>query len=155
MIINFHFECKVEHDEKAYWLKLKAVESGGFDYEAHLRMRALSLYCPLSTHIRNRFVMTLQELDAIKDRQGLALESTRTLAAEFVDMRLAIGFAFARLFVLHRSNQNSPKALESRCRAQEALKTALTFLHRARLPDWKLKEVTERIMALEKLLYLA
>ena len=100
--------------------------------------------------------MTIQELDAIKDRQGLALESTRTLAAEFVDMRLAIGFAFARLFVLQRSNHNSEEALESRRRAQEALKkTALTLMHRARLPEWKLKEVTEQIMALEKLLYLA
>jgi hypothetical protein len=99
--------------------------------------------------------MTIQELDAIKDRQGPALESTRTLAAEFVEMRLAIGFAFARLFVLQRSNHNSEKALESRRRAQEALKTALTLMHRARLPDWKFKEVTEQIMALEKLLYLA
>jgi len=28
VIIDFHFECKVEHDYKASWLRLKAVESG-------------------------------------------------------------------------------------------------------------------------------
>ena len=98
--------------------------------------------------------MTTQELDTI-ERHDLVLESTRTVATEFVEMRLAIGFAFARLFVLHRSNHNLEKALASRGRAQEALEIALKFMHRARFTDSKLKEVTDQMMALEKQLYLS
>ena len=83
------------------------------------------------------------------------VESTPTVAAEFVERRLVIGFAFARLFVLHRANHNSEKALESRGLAQEGLNIALEFMNRARFTDSKLKEVTDQMMALEKLLYLS
>jgi hypothetical protein len=99
--------------------------------------------------------MTTQELEPIKERHNLVLERTGTVPAAFVETRLAIGFAFAHLFALHRANHNSEKALESRRRAQEALKIALKFMKRARVTDSKLKEVTEQVIALEKLLYLS
>ena len=99
--------------------------------------------------------MTKEELNATTKRHHLVLESTRTVAAEFVEMRLAIGFAFARLCVLQSSNHNSENALESRVLAQEGLNIALEFMNRARFTDWKLKEVTDQIMAVEKLLCLS
>ena len=36
VIIDFHFECKVEHDEKASRRRLEIVGSGLFGYEARL-----------------------------------------------------------------------------------------------------------------------
>ena len=99
--------------------------------------------------------MTTQELEPRKERRDLVVESTPTVAAEFVERRLVIGFAFARLFVLHRANHNSEKALESRRRAREALKIALKFMKGARSTDPKFKEIAEQVVALEKLLYLS
>ena len=99
--------------------------------------------------------MTKEELNATTKRHHLVLESTRTVAAEFVEIRLAIALAFARLCVLQSSNHNSEKALESRGLAQEGLNIALEFMNRARFTDWKLKEVTDQIMAVEKPLYLS
>jgi hypothetical protein len=93
------------------------------------------------------------ELDAIKQRSDLVLESTASLAAEFVQMKLAIGLSFARLSVLHTLNPNLEKALENRVLAQEALKTAIKFMNRANFTDREMQKVAEQIVELEKLLY--
>ena len=100
------------------------------------------------------FRMTNEELNALR-RRDLVLESTRTLAAEFVQMNLAIGLSFARLYLLNKSNQNWEKAIENHNQAQEALRTALKFVNRAGFSGSDNPSVVEKINELEELLHLS
>jgi len=117
-------------------------------------MSALSLYCSFSALL---LFLSYQDQRGTErnNKEASSRSRKRTVAAEFVEIRLAIALAFARLCVLQSSNHNSEKALESRGLAQEGLNIALEFMNRARFTDSKLKEVTDQIMAVEKLLYLS
>ena len=99
--------------------------------------------------------MTNQELNGLKETRDLVLESTRTLAIEFVQMKLAIGLSFARLYLLPKSNHNWEKAIENHNQAQEALRTALKFVNRAGFSGSDNPSVVEKINELEELLHLS
>ena len=99
--------------------------------------------------------MTTQELDTIKERHDL-FSKARERAPQSLSK---CAWLLASLLPVCLSYTDQITILKKRLPVvagpQEALEIALKFMHRARFTDSKLKEVTDQMMALEKLLYLS